>query len=143
MSESFTSYLRDLFSELGPVALRKMFGGQGLYHDGLIIGLVIGEELYLKTDAATVAAFEQAGGHPFVYQGKGKPVTMSYWLPPAEAMESAQSMRPWARLAYEASVRKNAEKKPAGKKPAKKAATKKMSANKYSAKNAPVSKRRA
>ena len=112
MSESFTSYLRDLFSELGPVALRKMFGGQGLYHDGLIIGLVIGEELFLKTDAATVGAFEQAGGHPFVYRGKGKPVTMSYWLPPAEAMESAQAMRPWAKLAYETEVRKNAEKKP-------------------------------
>src|SRR5688500_11370523 len=102
MSESFTSYLRDLFSEFGPVTLRKMFGGQGLYHDGLIIGLVIGEELYLKTDAASVGAFEQAGGHPFVYQGKGKPLTMSYWLPPAEAMESAQAMRPWAKLAYEA-----------------------------------------
>lgn len=127
MSESFTSYLRDLFSELGPVALRKMFGGQGLYHDGLIIGLVIGDELFLKTDAATVEAFEQAGGHPFVYQGKGKPVTMSYWLPPAEAMESAQAMRPWARLAYEAAVRKNFEKKPlkkAAKKGAKKAAKK-------------------
>lgn len=115
MSDSFTSYLRDLFSELGPVTLRKMFGGQGLYHDGLIIGLVIGDELYLKTDAVSVAAFEQAGGHPFVYQGKGKPVSMSYWLPPAEAMESAQAMRPWARLAYEASVRKNSEKKPAKK----------------------------
>ena len=112
MSESFTSYLRDLFSELGPVTLRKMFGGQGLYHDGLIIGLVIGDELYLKTDAVSVDAFEQAGGHPFVYQGKGKPLTMSYWLPPAEAMESAQAMRPWAKLAYEASVRKNSEKKP-------------------------------
>jgi DNA transformation protein len=127
MSESFTSYLRDLFSELGPVTLRKMFGGQGLYHDGLIIGLVIGDELFLKTDAATVEAFEQAGGHPFVYQGKGKPVTMSYWLPPAEAMESSQAMRPWARLAYEAAVRKNSEKKPlkkAAKKGAKKTAKK-------------------
>jgi DNA transformation protein and related proteins len=118
MSESFTGYLRDLFSELGPVALRKMFGGQGIYYEGLIIGLVIGEELFLKTDAETVGAFERAGGQPFVYQGKGKPVTMSYWLPPAEAMESAQAMRPWAKLAYEASVRKNGDKKTMGKKPA-------------------------
>ena len=83
---------------------------------------MIGDELFLKTDAATVEAFEQAGGHPFVYQGKGKPVTMSYWLPPAEAMESSQAMRPWARLAYEAAVRKNSEKKPAKSSPAKKKA---------------------
>lgn len=130
MSESFTSYLRELFSELGPVVLRKMFGGQGLYHDGLIIGLVIGDELFLKTDAVTVAAFEAAGGHPFVYQGKGKPVTMSYWLPPAEAMESSQAMHPWAKLAYEAAVRKNSEKKPASKKPAKKTTAKKAAAPK-------------
>lgn len=116
MSESFTSYLRDLFSELGPVVLRRMFGGQGLYHDGLIIGLVIAEELYLKTDASTAGAFEQAGGYPFVYQGKGKSVTTSYWSPPAEAMESAQAMHPWAKLAYEAAMRKSAGKKPAKKK---------------------------
>src|SRR3954447_13630922 len=84
MGESFTSYLRDLFSELGPVSLRKMFGGQGLYHDGVIIGLVIGDELFLKTDAITRSAFEQAGGVPFTYLGKGKPVVMSYLSPPAE-----------------------------------------------------------
>ena len=108
MSESFASYLRDLFAELGPVSLRKMFGGQGLYHDGLIIGLVIGDELFLKTDAITRSAFEQAGGEPFTYRGKGKPVVMSYLSPPTEAMESAHSMKPWAQLAWEAALRKQA-----------------------------------
>ena len=112
MGESFTSYLRDLFSELGPVSLRRMFGGQGLYHEGVIIGLVIGDELFLKTDAVTRSAFEQAGGEPFTYLGKGRPVVMSYLSPPAEAMESAQSMRPWAQLAWEAALRKRAGGKP-------------------------------
>jgi DNA transformation protein and related proteins len=115
MSESFTSYLRDLFSELGPVSLRKMFGGQGLYHDGVIIGLVIGDELFLKTDGVTRSVFEQAGGEPFTYLGKGKPVVMSYFSPPAEAMESAQSMKPWAQLAREAALRKRAGDKPTAK----------------------------
>ena len=114
MGESFTSYLRELFAQLGPVTLRKMFGGQGLYHDGIIIGLVIGDELFLKTDAITRNAFEQAGGQPFTYQGKDKPVVTSYLSPPAEAMESAHAMQPWARLAWEAALRK-----PAGVKPAK------------------------
>ena len=115
MGESFNSYLRDLFAELGPVSLRRMFGGQGLYHDGVIIGLVIGDELFLKTDEVTRNAFEQAGGEPFVYQGKGKPVVMSYLSPPAEAMESAHSMKPWAQLAWEAAVRKRAGGKPSQK----------------------------
>lgn len=115
MSESFTRYLRDLFAELGPVSLRRMFGGQGLYHEGVIIGLVIGDELFLKTDAITRSAFEQAGGEPFVYLGKGRPVVMGYLSPPAEAMESAQSMEPWARLAWEAALRKRAGEKPTAK----------------------------
>ena len=110
MSDSFDSYLRELFDGLGPVSLRRMFGGQGLYHQGLMIGLVADEELFLKTDEATREAFEQAGGQPFVYHYKGKPITMSYWAPPPEAMESAQAMQPWARLAYAAAVRKAAVK---------------------------------
>ncbi len=112
MGESFDDHLRELFSAFGPVTLRRMFGGRGVYHDGVIIGLVMGEELFLKTDALSVATFESAGGQPFVYDGKGKPVRTSYWLPPAEAMESAQAMRPWALLAQEAVRRKSAESKP-------------------------------
>ena len=118
MGESYDDYLRELFSGLGPVTLRRMFGGRGVYHDDLIIGLVMGEELFLKTDALSVAAFESAGGQPFVYHGKGKAVRTSYWLPPAEAMESAQAMRPWAVLAWEATRRKSSESKPRKKKAA-------------------------
>ena len=106
MGDSYDDYLRELLSMLGPITLRRMFGGQGLYHDGVMIGLVAREELFLKTDAQSVAAFESAGGQPFVYEGKGKSVRMSYWLPPAEAMESAQAMQPWATLAYAAALRK-------------------------------------
>ena len=116
MGDSYDDHLRELFSAFGQVTLRRMFGGKGVYHDGLIIGLVMGEELFLKTDALSVAAFESAGGYPFAYDGKGKTVRTSYWLPPAEAMESAQAMRPWAVLAWEAARRKSSESKPGKKK---------------------------
>jgi DNA transformation protein len=94
MSDSFSSYLRDLFSLLGPVNLRSMFGGQGLYHREVIIGLVIGDELFLKTDADTLEAFREAGGHPFIYQGKGKQVAMSYWLPPPRQWNRHRACNP-------------------------------------------------
>lgn len=116
MGESFDDHLRELFSTFGPVTLRRMFRGRGVYYDGVIIGLVMGQELFLKTDAQSVAAFESAGGEPFVYQGKGKAVRTSYWLPPAEAMESAQAMRPWVLLAWEAARRKSSESEPGKKK---------------------------
>lgn len=112
MSEDFHNFLSDLFAELGPVTLRRMFGGQGLYHDGIIIGLIIGEELFLKTDQETRPQFQAGGGAPFVYPGKDKLVTTSYWSPPAEALESAQDMLPWARRAY-AAAQRSAARKPA------------------------------
>jgi DNA transformation protein len=74
------------------------------------VGLEVAGTLYLKTDAQTRQAFADARGQPFVYDGKGQPVTMSYWTPPEEAMDSPEAMRPWARLALEATLRAEAVK---------------------------------
>jgi DNA transformation protein len=104
----FLDYLRELFSEAGPIDLRPMFGGHGLYLEGVIVGLVLDEAVYLKVDDATRARFEAAGCSPFVYDMKGRPLTMSYWSVPAEAMDSPQAMRPWAELAHAAALRKSA-----------------------------------
>jgi DNA transformation protein len=112
MAADFIEYLRELFADFGDIGARAMFGGHGLYHEGVIIGIVIDEAVYLKVDAETRAAFEAAGCAPFVYEMKGKPLAMSYWSVPAEAMDSSQTMRPWAQRAYEAALRK--PRKPAG-----------------------------
>jgi DNA transformation protein len=115
--DSYVEYTLELLEPLGPVQARAMFGGWGLYHAGRMMGLIIEDRLYLKTDDTTRPAFEAAGGEPFVYDaGKGrKPVTMSYWTPPADASDDAHALLPWARRAVEASLRA-AQKKPAAKK---------------------------
>jgi DNA transformation protein len=107
-----------------------MFGGWGLYQGGRMFGLIIEDRLYLKTDDTTRAAFESAGGEPFVYDpGNGrKPVAMSYWSPPPDAADDAHALLPWARRAVDAALRA-AQKKPARKKKA----TAKTSAVKKSA----------
>jgi DNA transformation protein len=102
------AHLHDLFAPFGPITTRAMFGGHGVYHDGIIIGIVIDDALFLKVDDATRAQFEAAGCAPFVYLGQKTPITMSYWSLPEEAMESPQAMLPWARLAYAAALRKPA-----------------------------------
>lgn len=112
MSPDFIAHLQDLFALFGPVSARSMFGGYGLYHDGRIIGVVIEDALYLKTDAETRSRFEAAGSAPFVYTGQKNPITLSYWSLPAEAMDSPQAMRPWAELAYAAALRKAAATRP-------------------------------
>ena len=116
------AWFRELLEPLGRITVRRMFGGAGLYVDGLIVGLEIEGTLYLKTDASSRDLFANAGGRPFVYDGKDKQVTVaSYWTPPDEAMDSPEAMRPWARLALEAALRSAAAK------PTKKKATAKRS----------------
>lgn len=111
MSGDFTAWLQELLAGLGSIRTRAMFGGHGVYAsvDGgeeRMVGVVIDDTLYLKTDAETVACFEAAGCAPFMYRRQGQEMPMSYWSLPAEAMDSAQAMLPWARLAWEAAVRK-------------------------------------
>jgi hypothetical protein len=60
MSDALVEHLRDLLEPLGRVSARAMFGGHGLYLDGLMIGVILDEALYLKTDAQTRDAFEAA-----------------------------------------------------------------------------------
>lgn len=98
----FIDHLHDLFGLLGPIRSRPMFGGYGLYHDGRMIALVMGEGVYLKTDEETWPAFAAAGCGPFEYAGKA----LSYWSVPAAAMDDPQAMLPWARLAQAAALRK-------------------------------------
>lgn len=106
MGREYLDYLHDLFSAFAPVTTRAMFGGHGVYRDGVIIAIVIDELLYLKVDEQTRAMFEAEGCAPFMYEAKGRTVPMSYWTVPDEALDSPQDFRPWAQRAWEAALRK-------------------------------------
>lgn len=106
MRDDHLDYLRELFSDFAPVSVRAMFGGHGVYRDGVILALVIDEAPYLKTDARSRPAFKAAGCVPFSYEARGKAIATSYWSVPAEALDSPQDFLPWARLAWEAALRK-------------------------------------
>lgn len=123
----FIAYVQELFGDFGAVSARAMFGGYGLYHDGVMIGLVIDDGLYLKVDGQTQALFEAEGCAPFVYTQMAKPVTMSYWSVPDAALDSPQAMLPWARLAHAAALRKPKPRKRATRRGGKAAATRKTS----------------
>ena len=106
MRDDDLDFLRELFSAFAPVTFRAMFGGHGVYRDGVILAVVMDGEPYLKVDDASRPAFEAAGCAPFIYEARGKRLPMSYWSVPAEAMDSPQDFLPWARLAWEAALRK-------------------------------------
>lgn len=99
--------IADLFSGLGPVQVKKLFGGKGIYHRGVIVAVVIRGELMLKADAETIPDFVAAGCTQWSYTGSrhGKLVAMPYWSVPDGALDDAEEMTPWARKAFEAGSR--------------------------------------
>src|SRR5215831_10320780 len=104
--DAFANHCAELFAGLGPVRVKRMFGGHGIYVDDLFIAIVTGETLYLKADDETASRFEKAGCTAFSYEAKGKKrVSLNYWSAPAEALESPALMRPWAALAMQAALR--------------------------------------
>ena len=106
--DAFIDYVKELLAPTGQPRSRKMFGGCGIWLDEKIVGIVADGRLYLKVDDETKARFAAAGSTPFVYDANGETVEMSYWTVPDEALESAEEMAPWARLALAASLRKAA-----------------------------------
>ena len=103
---AFLAHLDELLEPLGKISSKIMFGGHGIYCNGIIMGLVIDRAFYLKVDEQTKSLFIQAGCKPFVYETKNKTVAMSYWSVPDEAMESAEGMLQWAKHAYASALRK-------------------------------------
>lgn len=97
--------IEEFCAPFGPVTTRKMFGGTGIYHDGLMFALEAYGEILLKADAQSAPELAAAGSRQFVYQGKGKPVAMSYWTVPEHAIDDEEARLVWLRKAYEAALR--------------------------------------
>jgi DNA transformation protein and related proteins len=108
-SQSFVDHALDLLSGLGPVEARRMFGGYGVYARGVMLGLLWGDELFLRVDAETEGRFLEAGCRRWAYPGNAD-MRMSYFRPPDEAHENPEAMHPWARLGLEAALRRKASK---------------------------------
>lgn len=113
--EEFVEHLHESFERLGPVVIKRMFGGQGIWYQGLMIGLVADEVLYLKTDPESVAAFTSRGLGPFEFMRAGRAMRTSYFQAPAECLEDRDEAGRWARDAWAAALR--AAGKTAGKTP--------------------------
>lgn len=113
MSREVCDYLIDVLTPWGRVSARKMFGGFGLYRDGLMFAIIIDDMPYFKVDDINRPDYEAAGSEPFSYEAKGKRVTLSYWQVSAEALDVEATLREWAEKAYDVAVRVAASKKPA------------------------------
>ena len=101
--------LRDIFRSLGPVHIRRMFGGQGIYQGELMFALVASGELYLKVDDESVGFFRDLGSRPFAYETRdGRRSVMSYWLMPESALDDPDEAAALAAMALAAARRTKA-----------------------------------
>ena len=106
MDDSLSRFLVDELGPLGPVSVRRMFGGGGVFIDGSMLALISDDRLYFKVDDALRPRFEAAGLHPFVYERKtGKPVVMSFWQAPEDVFDDPDALRDWASAALAAARR--------------------------------------
>jgi DNA transformation protein len=101
----FATYLHDIFREFGAIECRRMFGGYGVYHDGLMFALIHDDYLYLKADKQSESCFIELGLGRFEYQKKGGMVSLSYYAAPEDIYDDPDAALLWARRAYEAALR--------------------------------------
>jgi len=103
--------IRELFVEFGPVDVRRMFGGAGVFVEGRMIALVSREVIYLKEDVETIPGFEREGLSPFSYATKnGEHKLTSYWRMPDRLYDEPDELARWARDAHAAALRATARK---------------------------------
>jgi DNA transformation protein len=109
----YIEFLTGHLAGLGRIEPRRMFGGWGIYHQGLMFALVIDETLYLKADAELAPAFEARGLPPFRYARGERLVALSFFQAPAELFDDPDEARRWARASYEAALRAAKARRPA------------------------------
>jgi DNA transformation protein len=97
--------LKALFEPFGPVTVKRMFGGSGIYAEGLCFAIESGGEVFLKTDSLSRADFSAADSVPFTYVAKGKSRPTSYWSLPVIAHDEADELRRWAGMGLDAARR--------------------------------------
>lgn len=99
VSNEFRDYALGQLAPAGAVVARRMFGGIGLYLDGLFFALIDDDTLYFKTGDSNRARFEQAGSRPFCPFPDRPGHVMAYWQVPAEVLEDPEELRTWTREA--------------------------------------------
>ncbi len=105
VSEGYREFVMEQLDGLGEVTGRRMFGGYGIYCDGLFFALIDDDTLYLKVDESNRGDFEERGLEPF-RPYPDKPVSLGYYQVAPEVLEDADELHRWARRSLEVARRK-------------------------------------
>ncbi len=112
--DPFHEFVLELLSGVAPIAIRRMFGGAGVFKDGLMFGLLADDQIYLKADDTLRADLMAEGAQPFLYfrAGDSKGVDLGYVGLPSAAMDDPDEAVSWARRAIAVALAADAKKPP-------------------------------
>jgi DNA transformation protein len=102
VTDDCITHTPDLLHGLGPLRIKRMFGGAGVYCGELFFAVLVDDQLYFKVDEANRGDYESPGLAPF-----GRTATMGYYPVPAEVTEEQEQLSEWAEKALQAARRKS------------------------------------
>lgn len=96
-NDEILEILKDALGRAGSVRGRRMFGGVGVYFDGIFFAIIDDGAIYLKTSDETRPRFAAECSRAFSYMTKnGRAELHSYWLLPERLLDDAEDLRDWA-----------------------------------------------
>ena len=105
VSRDFLDHIADQLRAFGPVTVRRMFSGAGLFRGGLMFGLISRDVLHFKVGDANRGAYLAAGAKPFTYRRLGSDALLtSYYEVPAAVLDDSDALVAWARGAHAAAL---------------------------------------
>ena len=96
VSEEYLVFVIDQLSYLGPIRIRRMFGGAGIYYEGHFFAIVADDVLYFKVDDSNRRDYEAAGMEPFTFTVDDKEAVMSFYEVPVDVLENKEKVSQWA-----------------------------------------------
>jgi DNA transformation protein len=104
-------FIRELLAPFGPVTIKRMFGGAGIWSEGLMFGLIFDGAIFLNVDETSIPDFEREGSKPFVYtraksKGRVGRASLSYWRLPERLYDDPDELAVWANRALTIAERK-------------------------------------
>ncbi len=103
VSESFRQFVLEQLGRVTPVSGKSMFGGVGIYAQGLFFALIAEDRLYFKVNDATRPDFERRGMEPF--RPFGEDSAMGYYEVPADVAEDVNQLEAWMKKTIDVAAR--------------------------------------
>lgn len=111
---SLAKHVCEQLAFLGRVSSRAIFGGIGIFCDERLLGIVMGERLYLHTDKSNIEDYESRGMPQFKPYPNAFDLTTDHHQVPGDVLQDDQLLKLWGQRALTAAIESARSKQLAG-----------------------------